>query len=164
MVFGENVWVDVAFAWMELLSNTMKINKFIIPDVRFKNEVAAIQSRGGKVIRIIAPERETLANPSVEAQNHISEKDLDDFPIDSFDGIIFNDPKYEHTVGMQIRTILGSSPIEVPPKPEGPPNINIPEGYIIGEIPLLEKLTDQFEKAGDQLENLYRAIIGRQPK
>jgi hypothetical protein len=107
IIFGNDVWVDTMFTWMELLSDSWGINKFIVPDVRFKNEVEALQSRGGRVIRIMAPVREEAAHPTEEAKHHISETDLDDFTIDWFDGLIFNDPAYKDTVNAQVNHFLG---------------------------------------------------------
>ena len=51
-IYGADIWCQTAFAWIEHLSNTMKIDKWCITDVRFKNEVLAIQKCGGRVIRI----------------------------------------------------------------------------------------------------------------
>ena len=110
MVFGEDVWVFTMQAWMELLEDTWGINKFIVPDCRFKNEVLAIQKGGGRVIRIIAPLREEAAHPSEEARNHISETDLDDFPLESYDGLLFNDPVYKDTINAQVNHFLGLPP------------------------------------------------------
>lgn len=109
-VYGDKIWIDVTFTWLQHLSNTLKLHKWCITDCRFKNEVDGIQERGGKVIRIVAPERDKNSGASPEARNHISETDLDDYPIENFDGLLFNDPSQSHTVAFQIASLLGDSP------------------------------------------------------
>jgi hypothetical protein len=73
-MFGSNFWVDLTL-------NSIKEDKVVISDVRFKNEANAIKSIGGQVWRInrhgIGP-----------VTNHSSEIDLDDY---EFDHIIDND-------------------------------------------------------------------------
>lgn len=76
-VFGENVWVDSAMAWMRLYKDNWGIDKFVVGDVRFPNERQAILDHGGRVARVVAPER-TLANPlTPEQRQHPSETALD---------------------------------------------------------------------------------------
>jgi hypothetical protein len=109
-VYGEDIWVDAMFGWFQLLNETWGINKFCVPDVRFPNEVYGIQRNGGKVIRIIAPERESHSGLSEEARQHISETALDEFPLTDFDGFIKNNPgrdvqsqlkNMEHLLGIE---------------------------------------------------------------
>ena len=66
-------------------------NLAIVPDVRFPNEVKAIQDAGGKVIRLTRNTRE---------DNHASECGLDEdnFDWDNFDIIIHNDGSLEDTL------------------------------------------------------------------
>lgn len=155
LVYGQNVWVDTMFEWMNVINESWGINKFVVPDVRFKNEVLGIQSRDGRVFRIVAPNRDSNSGASVEARYHISETDLDDFPIENFNGLIFNDTEYASTVGMQVSTLLHGSPL-IFPKP-----IPIFDNMEDTEFSILEKLTNQFEKAGDQLEKVYHLAMGR---
>lgn len=48
--FGPDIWVDALFSGWDGTEN------WIITDVRFPNEVEAIQARGGIVIRVIRPD------------------------------------------------------------------------------------------------------------
>jgi hypothetical protein len=107
--FGENIWCDTAATWMRVMSEHMGINKFVIPDVRFPNEVEMVQRLGGKVMRITAPEREKKSDLTWEARQHISETALDNFL--GFDGIVYNDPKYSESVRRQVMAILGEQTI-----------------------------------------------------
>jgi hypothetical protein len=73
-VFGKDFWVNAA------LADAHKGAKYVITDVRFKNEADAINDRDGQLVRVI--------RPGVEAVNgHISEHDLDDY---DFDRVIKN--------------------------------------------------------------------------
>lgn len=92
LVYGENVWLDTTWAWMHHLASMWGIEKFCVTDARFPNEVEYIQSHGGKVLRIIAPQREAASELTAEARAHISETALDTFPLTNYDGIINNDP------------------------------------------------------------------------
>ena len=55
------------------LSRYVKGNKWVVTDVRFKNEVESILNREGKIIRV-----ERLNNPYAQS-NHISETELDSY-------------------------------------------------------------------------------------
>lgn len=109
--YGIDVWVNTVFATMETLYNHWGFDKFVIPDVRFKNEKAAIQKlSSGVVWRILAPNRINNSGLSAEARQHQSEIDLDDVPTDSFDLILHNDYGYEQTIEPQIRRYFGYIP------------------------------------------------------
>lgn len=66
--------------------------KWIIPDVRFVNEVDAIKSRGGFVIRI----NRSKQNDTNKMDSHVSETALDDY--DNFDCVINNDGTIEQLI------------------------------------------------------------------
>jgi hypothetical protein len=104
MQFGENVWCDTAREWFVLLNEQWGIDKFVISDVRFPNEVDFVKSMGGEVIRIHAPTRAENNSLSPEARLHISETALDNFT--GFDHIINNDPEDAPYVGRQISLVL----------------------------------------------------------
>lgn len=106
-VFGDNVWCNHIKEWFIVLNENWGINKFVIPDVRFPNEVEFIQKMDGKVFRIFAPKRVECSPLSQEARNHISETALDHFPKEKFDAIIWNDPIHEDTIDAQIKEALG---------------------------------------------------------
>ena len=73
----------------DLYKNDMKYPNWIIPDVRFPNEVEAIKERGGIVIRV---NRSTTKSDS--NSNHESEIALDHYH--DFDAIINNDKTIGH--------------------------------------------------------------------
>lgn len=49
-MFGTNFWVEMGFRKMN------SIDKYVLTDTRFPNEIAAVLNAGGKPIRIIRPE------------------------------------------------------------------------------------------------------------
>jgi len=81
--------VHVNHALDKILSE--QSNLAIVPDVRFPNEVKAIQDAGGKVVRLTRNTRK---------DNHASECGLDpeNFDWDNFDAIIHNDGSLEDTL------------------------------------------------------------------
>ncbi|TFH49103.1 MAG: hypothetical protein E4H01_04970 [Lysobacterales bacterium] len=89
-VYGENIWCDTAAMWITLLHEVWGADRFVIPDIRFPNEVAMVQRLGGKVIRLCAPERVATSSLLAEARAHPSETALDNYM--DFDLIVFNDP------------------------------------------------------------------------
>jgi len=106
MVYGDDVWCETAREWFTVLHEQWGIDKFVIPDVRFPNEVKFIRNMGGKVIRLHAPNRILNSSLTESARQHISETALDHFIPAQFDGIINNDPEYAHTVQDQLMHIL----------------------------------------------------------
>lgn len=78
------VYPDV---WVEALYNSWSIehDKIVITDVRFPNEVEAIQGWGGDVYRVIRPGYGPV-------NDHFSETALDDYPLPS----ILNNDTIDH--------------------------------------------------------------------
>lgn len=68
-MFGENFWVDLA------MKNVAQYPDVVFSDVRFKNEADAIVEAGGVVIRVVR-------DGVIPANGHISESDMDDYPVD----------------------------------------------------------------------------------
>lgn len=101
---GEDVWCKYLEAWMKVLAHKNGIERFIITDVRFKNEVKWIQSLGGVVIRIEAPQRnsERVTQESIKASNNITEVDLDDW---SFKYKLYNDISSSTSLDSQIQSL-----------------------------------------------------------
>lgn len=85
-VWGEDIWVNTTFSWIKIFNEDWGINKFVIPDVRFPNELDAIHSVGGKVYRIISDRDSDLTE---KAKQHASEKSLTD-DMNIYDGKILN--------------------------------------------------------------------------
>jgi hypothetical protein len=115
LVYGNDIWCYAVREWINVLHENMGISRFYVPDCRFPNEVEFIKSMGGTVYRIHAPLRNAATNLSEEARQHISETALDEY--NRFDGIIYNDPEFSHTITDQINKLLGRS--------ENTPNIFI---------------------------------------
>jgi hypothetical protein len=86
-VFGEDIWVKHTFVWMALMNKNWGINKFIIPDIRYPNELTNIQNVGGVVYRVISDKRHRELETST--LQHSSEISLTD-DMDIYDGIIYN--------------------------------------------------------------------------
>lgn len=103
-VYGDDVWCNTAFEWFTLLNEHSGIDKFVISDVRFPNEIDFIRNLGGEVIRIHAPRRAESNSLTPENRLHISETALDDYG--EFDHIINNDPEYSDMVGREIFRII----------------------------------------------------------
>ena len=74
-----NVWVEATMRRIQKEQPQMAV----VCDVRFPNEVEAIQKAGGKVIKF-------LRNPHSNEDQHASEKLLDDKGDDYFDAIVDN--------------------------------------------------------------------------
>jgi hypothetical protein len=104
-IYGYDIWLNTAYSWMQLIYEQWGINRFVIPDVRFPNEVEYIKRMGGKVFRIIAPKRVTGSPLTMEARLHPSETALDEYPLDNYDGIIENDVGQENTLFERIQSL-----------------------------------------------------------
>lgn len=68
-VLGEDVWVSAALQPLDALT--------VVSDVRYPNEAAAIQARGGLVVRV--------ERPGIGPVNgHVSESAMDNWPFDTY--------------------------------------------------------------------------------
>jgi len=95
--YGFDIWVKTMLNWVKVLSSR-GVERFIISDVRFENEIEWIKSLGGIIIKIEAPERykQRLINETngdeekmKEIMNHYSEINID--IIKNYDILIHND-------------------------------------------------------------------------
>jgi len=78
---------------------------FVIPDVRYKNEMAAIRHKGGKLIRI----KGTHQPMPTEFAGHSSEQEQKSVPDDYFDAVVVNDVDIG-TLFERVRVALGLRP------------------------------------------------------
>lgn len=110
--YGINIWVDILTEWIKIY-NERGIERFIITDVRFMNEVEAIRNLGGTLIRIEAPKRSyqtCLKEGNSDEQvklilNHSSENGFNDSKLeDIFDFIIYNEE--EDNISKQAREFV----------------------------------------------------------
>jgi len=74
--------------WIKQLFAVARQKNIVITDVRFVNELRAIQKRGGFVFRVIRPDLEPLSEAEAK---HISENQLTDDGDGLYDGFIIND-------------------------------------------------------------------------
>ena len=88
-VYGDDIWCEATLSWINTLKKYNGINHVVIADVRFYNELKFIQSIGGQVYRIVAPNRAAASKLSPEARLHISETQLDNCT--EFDAYLHND-------------------------------------------------------------------------
>lgn len=72
---------------MMLFHKDWGIDRFIIPDIRFPNELESVQKLGGKVYRVVSDTENRFLTD--EAKDHVSENALSD-DMSSYDGIIYN--------------------------------------------------------------------------
>lgn len=98
-VLGDKIWIKYMDSWIKVYKNR-GFAAFVIPDVRFQNEVEYIKSQNGIVVKVVAPERsmnravrESGGNSELLKQitSHQSECDLDDLDNINFDAVIRND-------------------------------------------------------------------------
>lgn len=107
MVYGDDVWVDTVNSWLTYFSDNWHMNKFVIPDVRFKNEADYIKSKGGKVFRVVTEDRLTGSKLTDEQKKHTSETSLDALPDSYFDGVIINNLDTSNTkIAEQITELM----------------------------------------------------------
>jgi len=106
MIYGENIWIETAKAWWNTLYSTAGINKIVVADVRFQNEIKAILNIGGKVLKIESPLRST-SSPSMttSARLHVSESEMLSLSPELFSGVVNNDGTINDTEN-QIKQIL----------------------------------------------------------
>lgn len=102
MVYGDDIWCTTMLTWLQLLGEQWGVERIVVPDVRFPNEVQAIHRAGGKVMRLHAPERAASSGLSLVHRQHVSETALDTF--DAFDAIVANDPGAD-LVGQLVATL-----------------------------------------------------------
>lgn len=92
-VFGQKVWCDTLVAWMDIFNFHWGVEQFVIPDVRFINEMTFIQDDlDGRVIKIVAPLRSGDSTLDDTQRAHPSEAEMDGIIDSSFDGMLYNDP------------------------------------------------------------------------
>ena len=81
------------------------IERFIITDLRFKNELEFVKKLNGKVIKVVAPTRQlnNLINQNKNILNHRSETELKDF---NFEFRIDND--YNENLDNDIKILINN--------------------------------------------------------
>jgi len=96
--YGKEMWIRGTHAFAKWINETWGIDKFVITDIRFINELEYLKDTGSKVIRVIADAtlHETFGLKG-NAARHISETELDSVPITDYDATIFNEfNKFEY--------------------------------------------------------------------
>lgn len=110
--YGENIWIETLETWIRVY-HERGIDRFIITDLRFQNEVEWVKSLGGITFRINASERNVTrlqeeaghdADRLKLIQSHPSEIGLDDYH--NFDYVIDNDYDDQLFVANHVRNII----------------------------------------------------------
>lgn len=101
-VYGEDVWVRMLFARLRMMEDRWGWDTWVIPDVRFLNEVRYIREQGGVVIRVDAPQRSSASGMTDHQRAHESEREVALCTDDEVDGVVNNDPEHEHVVGRHL--------------------------------------------------------------
>lgn len=84
---GDDIWIRYADSWMQLFKENLKYKHFVIPDVRFQNEIDYVRSKGGKVVLVVAHERNAeRVGDQVCVSAHPSETQQ----LHSFDAVVNN--------------------------------------------------------------------------
>lgn len=92
-IYGQKIWCDTLVAWMDVYNFHWDVDQFVIPDVRFINEMNFIQDDlDGKVIQVYAPERSGDTTLDDTQRAHPSESEMDSIHPDDYDGVLFNNP------------------------------------------------------------------------
>ena len=73
--YDEDFWVDAAFRELAKINRKTGQDRFVVTDVRFKNEARRIKEAGGVMIRITRPDE-------IVDDTHASETDLDTYEFD----------------------------------------------------------------------------------
>jgi hypothetical protein len=111
--FGENIWVDTLATWMKVY-HERGIQRFVIVDVRFPNEVEWLKRVGGIIIKIDASDRfeERVRQEAGDDEeryqsivNHPSEAFIDS--IDNYD-ILLNNRKDAPDIVIQLKDAVQS--------------------------------------------------------
>jgi FMN phosphatase YigB (HAD superfamily) len=112
LIYGEDFWIRYLENWIKVYTER-GIERVIITDLRFPNEVEWLKSKGGFTFRVVANKRnhdqllrESNNDPvKMDAiKNHKSEIALDDY--NKFDYIINNDYDDRLNVANQVRDIV----------------------------------------------------------
>ena len=100
--YGQDIWINTLDTWMKIY-HERGIQRFIITDLRFKNEYEYLKNKNAKIIKIEAPNRqkENLKNQNLDILNHRSETELNDI---QFEYIINND--YNDKIIEDIKNII----------------------------------------------------------
>lgn len=93
MVINDDVWSHVALAVSKVLVEE-GCPGVVISDVRYPNELANIQERGGKAIRVRRPDTDNTATDT-GVKGHSSETSLLTLSDEAFDVVIVNDSSLE---------------------------------------------------------------------
>jgi hypothetical protein len=110
--YGDDIWLKVIYNWMKVY-NERGIERFIITDVRFENEVNFVKSLGGKIIKIEASDRnmdrlikESDGNDEKikELSNHRSETFIKEFK--EYDYLVNNSKYNQNNVDYIIDIII----------------------------------------------------------
>ncbi len=110
---GEDVWIKYIDNWMRVYSER-GIERFVVTDLRFPDEVEWLRSKGGIIIKVEAPERNRLrlmdeSKNDMEKmkilESHRSETALDDYG-EYYDYCLLNDFMDEEIIDKEVELML----------------------------------------------------------
>lgn len=107
--YGPNVWIDILSTWIKIYTER-GIERVIVTDLRYPNEIEWFKAQGGITFRVNAPQRnlDQLVQEKTkgfqEIEKHLSEIGLDNYQ--KFDYIIQNDYKDSLDVEDRVRDIV----------------------------------------------------------
>src|SRR3989344_9421358 len=111
--YGADIWIRILNNWIRM-HHERGIKRIIVTDIRYPNEVRAWRELGGKLFRIVAPQRnharlmqESHDVPEVyqRISSHPSETALDDWS-EPWDAVLMNDPDSVESIWDQMRTLI----------------------------------------------------------
>ena len=116
LTHGEDIWSRILETWIHSHYQN-GVRRFIITDIRFLSDFEWIKKLGGKVIRIISPQRtlsriqKETSDPlkQKEIMNHRSETELDYLPAELFDVIYNNDYDNESKIAGEVKEFVQNS-------------------------------------------------------
>lgn len=95
-IIHPNLWVNSLFSeYKGPKMSEYNPSKWIIPDMRFPNELKAVQEKGGLIIRIERPNKNEITLDDLSKTLHPSETSLDHI---KFENVIINDGTIEDLI------------------------------------------------------------------
>jgi len=108
-VFGEEVWIYYTLSMAKWMSQNWGIQKFVIPDIRFQNELKFLTQLGYPVFRIVSDKvLQDMYGLTGASADHVSETQLDKIPASYFTGVFYNEYDKLDELTLQIETALTS--------------------------------------------------------
>lgn len=79
-ILGEDIWIRAALEDVDRFRKATPVGKpliFVFEDLRFPNEARALKLRGGKIIKLVCPDRSSEADESHPSEKLVDQIDAD---------------------------------------------------------------------------------------